>query len=106
MPSPLPCTSVGCPNLPTTPGVFYDTKDHDYTEVRYCASCAAMHGSQFTPNGGLPPSDPGADAVFDFLNWLVPQNIQLTSHGDPWKGEPILTHHKPGELFEKWKEQR
>jgi hypothetical protein len=50
---------------------------------------------------GLQLAEAAAGAVFDFLNWLTPQNIRLMYWG---KGS---SHTVPeGELFERWKKEQ
>jgi hypothetical protein len=45
-------------------------------------------------------------AVFDFLNWLVPQHIELAViEREPYI-DNVATVHQPGVLWERWKVER
>jgi hypothetical protein len=51
---------------------------------------------------GLQLAEAAADAVFDFLNWLEPQHIELIKVTSPAGGHAVA----PGELFESWKKEQ
>lgn len=43
-------------------------------------------------------------AVFDFLNWLAPRNIDLVTVDA--RTSEVLELHQPGVLLERWKTER